>query len=138
MAKLGRRVLLLFLPLLLAVGCSLDSDDGSPTSEDAAPPTTQDPDDPYERIAGGVALLDADGFLQLCFRLVDQEGEVLCADARATYEPGTYESFDGSKVGMEALGDLTSSVEPAWLYAAELDDGLYLELRRVGQGEIIQ
>lgn len=82
--------------------------------------------------------MDAEGFLQLCFRLLDQDGEVLCADARATYAPDEYESFDGSEIGMETLGELSSSADQGWLYGAELDDGLYLELRRVGQGEVIQ
>ncbi len=138
MAKLGRQVLLLLVIVLAAAACSSAEDSSSVTSEDSIPTTTQDPDDPFRRVAGGVALVDSDGFLQLCFRLVDQDGELLCADARARFEPDDYVSFDGSQVGMEDLGDVVISAAPAWLYAAELDDGLHLELRNVGQGEVIQ
>ncbi len=125
--------------LLVAAACSSsDSDEASVPAEDSIPTTTQDPADPYRRVAGGVVLMDAEGFLQLCFRLIDQDEKVLCADARATYGSGDYESFDGSQVGMEELGELTASMEPAWLYEAEFDDGVYLELRSVGLGEVIQ
>lgn len=139
MAKLARWLLILSALLIAATACSSsDSADLSVPVDDSIPTTTQESDDPYRRVAGGVALLDAEGFLQLCFRLVDQEGAVLCADARATYAPDSYVSFDGSQVGMEELGELTASSEPAWLYEAEFDDGIHLELRIAGQGEVIQ
>ncbi len=139
MAKLARWLLIVAALLIAATACSSsDSADSAVPADDSIPTTTQDPDDPYRRVAGGVALLDAEGFLQLCFRLIDQDGTVLCADARATYAPDAYVSFDGSQVGMEQLGELMASSEPAWLYEAEFDDGIRLELRIAGRGEVIQ
>ncbi len=130
--------------LLVTSGCASDGPDAANADgpSETSPPTTRDLSDPYERIAGGVLLQDSAGFVQICFRLVEQPGddgvdEVLCADARASYAADDYVVFDPSRVGTERLDDLTITTEQSWLYGAELEDGLHLQLRPAREGEVI-
>ncbi len=129
---------------LALLGCS--SADGGPGEdaglfaeeiEEASGPIVDA--DGFTRTVGGYYLEGSNGVFQICFRLLDQDGDVLCVDGRASMAGDDYDELDRTGVEVVEERGIIRSTNQVWLWQKQDSDdgGLLLRVRPVADGEVL-
>ena len=128
---------------LVLLGCSSSNDvDPDLLLEDEIPDVSSEPivdADGFTRTVGGYFLEGNNGVFQICFRLLEQDGDVLCVDGRASLSGDDYVELDRTGIEVVEEAGITRSTNQVWLWQKQDsgEGGLLLKVRPVADGEVL-